>query len=243
MNANRFSILLACLLAFAFQSGDGACAANSSNEKYRYEALPLEDGNGQKEIVNMEISRSKSNLRYRTKYVSIVGLEEIEIETEPAGHVVSATRSFVPADKKSPPVEKIWRQGEKAYYKSGAEGEAWTYHIPVEKYFAVDGSLLILLRAFPFGSNEAWSIYMVDFSGLSTTVTLRHMGMESVTVPAGTFDCYKMEVTVEIPILRPRIIYWVAKKKPHFLVKSIGKRGAFSRADVTSLLSIELEID
>ncbi|HET6461422.1 MAG TPA: hypothetical protein VFG29_11640 [Syntrophales bacterium] len=56
---------------------------------------------------------------------------------------------------------------------------------------------------------------------------------------AGTFDCYKMEVTVEIPIFRPHIIYWVTKKEPHFLVKSVGRRGPFTRYYATFLLSIE----
>jgi hypothetical protein len=241
MKANSLSIILLCLFCLAFVAGDEACAINESAEKYRYEAVPLRDEDGQIEIVEMEIIRSGLKFLYRTKYASPAGLEDIKIETEPAGRFVSAARRFSPANRKTMTVEKIWREGEKAYLKKGVEpgGTVWSFDLPPEKSFAVDGSLLILMRGFPFGRDEAWSIYMVDFSGLSTTVTLRQMGIESITVPAGTFDCYKMEVTVEIPIFRPRIIYWVTKKEPHFLVKSIGKRGAFTRSFATSLLSIE----
>lgn len=241
MKANLLSILLLCLFCVALAAGDEACAKSESAEKYRYEAVPLGDEDGQKETIDMEITRSALNLRYRTKSVSPEGLEEINIEMDPAGRFVSASRSFSQARREAITAEKIWREGEKVYLKKGMElrGEVRYFDLPPEKSFAVDGSLLILLRSFPFGSDEAWPIYMVDFSGLSVTVTLRQTGIESVTVLVGTFDCYKMEVTVEIPIFRPHIIYWVTKKEPHFLVKSVGRRGPFTRYYATSLLSIE----
>jgi hypothetical protein len=241
MKANLLSMLLLCLLCFAFAAGDEACAKSESAEKYRYEAVPLGDEEGQAEAVDMEVMRSGLNLRYRTKSVSPAGLEEIEIETDLTGRFVSASRRFSPARSETISAEKIWREGEKAYLKKGMEpgGTVRSFDLPPEKSFAVDGSLLILLRDFPFGRDEAWPIYMVDFSGSSVTVTVRQTRIERVTVPAGTFDCYKMEVTVEIPVFRPRIIYWVTKKEPHFLVKSMGKRGPFTHSYVTSLLSTE----
>jgi hypothetical protein len=103
----------------------------------------------------------------------------------------------------------------------------------------VDGSLLLLFRSFPFDRSVTWFLFMVDFSGASITVELRQAGVESVIVPAGTFECYRMDVVVGIPLLRPRIIYWVTKKAPHFLVKSIGKRGPFTDSYETFLLSVE----
>ena len=241
MKANRLSILLLCLFCFAFAAGDETCAKSESAEKYRYEAVPLGDEDMQKEIIDMEVSRSGLNLRYRTKSVSPAGLEEIEIETDPAGRFVSASRRFSPAQRETITAEKIWREDKKAYLKKGMEpgGTVRSFDLPTDKFFAVDGSLLVLLRGFPFGRGEAWPIYMVDFSGSSVTVTLRQTGIESITVPAGTFDCYRIEVTVEIPIFRPRVIYWVTKKEPHFLVKSIGSRGPFTRSYAISLLSIE----
>jgi len=88
MKANLLSILLLCLFCFAFAAGDKACAKSESAEKYRYEAVPLEDEDGQKETIDMEIIRGALNLRYRTKSVSPAGLDEIDIEMDPAGRGV-----------------------------------------------------------------------------------------------------------------------------------------------------------
>jgi hypothetical protein len=239
MKANTLFIIILCLFCFSPAAGEKICAKSEPAEKYRYEATPIGE-DGQKESIDLEITRNGLILRYGMKTVSPAGLEEIEIEMDPAGRIVSASRRFSSDQKGTTASEKIWREREKAYLKKGMEPEAAvrSFDLPPEKSFAVDGSLLILLRSFPFGSDGAWPIYMVDFSGLSVTATLRQTGFETVTVPAGTFDCYKMELKVEIPIFRPRIIYWVTQKKPHFLVKSIGRRGPFTSSYETSLLSM-----
>jgi len=46
-----------------------------------------------------------------------------------------------------------------------------------------------------------------------------------------------MEVVVNIPLLLPKITYWITAAKPHFLVKHEGKRGPFTSAYITSLIS------
>ena len=76
---------------------------------------------------------------------------------------------------------------------------------------------------------------MVDFSGETVTVTVRQAGKDVVVVPAGEFQCFRIEVIVHIPILRPKLTYWVTTDEPHFMVKSIGKRGPFTRTYVTVL--------
>jgi hypothetical protein len=60
-----------------------------------------------------------------------------------------------------------------------------------------------------------------------------------IAVPVGTFACYRMEVIVGISLLRPRVIYWVTKDAPHFLVKNVGKRGPFTDTYITTLISRE----
>lgn len=234
-------ISLLCLFFLAFPGGNQGHAEDSSMENYRYNAVPTGRENGKKEYVEMEIVRSGEDLRYRTKSISAAGSEEIEIETDRVGHVSSASRRYFPARKETVTLETIRRQDGKAYLKKGMEPEeaARSFDLPTKKYFAVDGSLLILLRNFPFEGGETWPIYMVDFSGASVTVTLRQTGLESVVVPAGTFDCYKMEVTVEIPLLKPHITYWVTIKSPHFLVKSLGRRGPFTPHYETVLLAVK----
>lgn len=232
-----FLLQFLCLLCVAFTWEEQA-AVSEFRENYRYEAIPEGKG-GQKEDVIIEITRNEENLLFRMHTDSTAGLEEIQMEMYPSGYLVSASRRFSSKRENATSLEEIRRERGKAYLQKGIgpEEEVRSFVIPSNKSFAVDGSLLILIRGYPFDRDEAWPIYMVDFSGAGVNVTLRKKGSESVTVPAGTFDCYKMEVTVEVPIFRPRIIYWVAKEEPHFLVKSIGKRGPFTPSFETSLLS------
>ena len=42
-----------------------------------------------------------------------------------------------------------------------------------------------------------------------------------------------------IPVLRPRIVYWLTKDAPHFLVRNEGKRGPFTDTYITTLISRE----
>jgi hypothetical protein len=111
--------------------------------------------------------------------------------------------------------------------------------IPENIPLAVDASLLYLLRSFPFDTEAQWRIFMVDFSGHSVRITARHTRTEMVIVPAGDFDCYRIEVTVNLPIFQPKILIWLIKSEPHFLVKHSGKRGPFTPTYETTLKTIE----
>ena len=77
---------------------------------------------------------------------------------------------------------------------------------------------------------------MIDFSGTSVSVTVRQAGIENIAVPPGAFECYRIEVIVNIPLIRPKIIYWVTKDEPHFMVKHKGKRGPFTTSYATYLV-------
>ena len=114
-----------------------------------------------------------------------------------------------------------------------------TYDVPQDRRLAVDASLLVLLRSFPYGENKEWRIFMVDFSQHSVSVLVRQSSVERVLVPAGEFECYRMEVIVDLFLFHPTITYWISKETPHFLVKHQGKRGPFTPSYVTSLLSKE----
>jgi hypothetical protein len=111
--------------------------------------------------------------------------------------------------------------------------------IPKDKKLAADGSFLALLRFFPFHTDTEWTMFMVDFSGSTVTLTVRQAGEERIVVPGGEFRCFRLEATVHIPILKPTLTYWLAADEPHFLVKNIGKRGPFTPAYVTTLVAKE----
>jgi len=73
--------------------------------------------------------------------------------------------------------------------------------IPKGRTLAVEGSLLVLLRFFPYDSATRWDLFMIDFSGESVTASARQAGIERITVPAGEFPCYRMEVVIHTFIL------------------------------------------
>jgi hypothetical protein len=101
---------------------------------------------------------------------------------------------------------------------------------------AVDASLLLFFRSFVEAAPDECRVFMVDFSGRSISVNLRKRGTEYVSVPAGTFQCHKLEVVVRFLIFEAVITYWVSVEAPHFLVKHVGKRGPFTRTTVTELV-------
>jgi hypothetical protein len=77
---------------------------------------------------------------------------------------------------------------------------------------------------------------MIDFSGRSVNATARQAGIERITVPAGEFLCYRIEVLVHTFILKPTIVCWVTIEKPHFVVKNEGKRGILTPKYITTLI-------
>jgi hypothetical protein len=103
---------------------------------------------------------------------------------------------------------------------------------------AVDSSLLLLLRSFPFGTPAVWRLLMVDFSQVTIAATVSHVATERIRVPAGEFECHRMEVVVALGPLKPRVTFWISSAEPHFLVRHEGKKGPFTPYYETSLLSI-----
>jgi zinc protease len=73
-----------------------------------------------------------------------------------------------------------------------------------------------LLPALPLASGGRWVLNVFSGGeGVVRTLILKVAGTDSVTVPAGTFDCWKIEMTGgQVPFN-----YYVAKAAPHVLVK------------------------
>lgn len=98
--------------------------------------------------------------------------------------------------------------------------------------FAVDASLLLLLRSFPFESEETWSVFMLDFSGISVTVNVQAVGLEEVRVPAGLFECYRVQVSVNLLLFRPAVTSWSNTGEsgdPHIRIRYLSHVGDPSR--------------
>jgi hypothetical protein len=208
---------------------------------YHYEAIPS-DGNGKKEeLVEIAVRDGEINREYLSKVITPETEERIQITVDGEGRFVSGKRTLADRSHSQLSSERIWLEGGKIYIEAKKEqGKQVRHHeLPRDRVVAVDGSLLMLFRSFPFETGKEWQVYMVDFSGASVNATVRQAGRERVVVPAGDMECYRMEVVVNIPLLHPKITYWITAAKPHFLVKNEGKRGPFTPSYVTSLLSIE----
>jgi len=216
-------------------------AGGPRTEKYYYEAIPVNHHPSQKESIEMEIIEAEGGIVYHSRAIGPGSLEEISIQMDREARFVSGIRST--RQRLDGPVqeEKIWRGRHRLVVERHTEGgtKRKEHRLPVGKELAVDGSLLALLRFFPFDEGKKWNLFMVDFSGYSITVTILQEGREKIAVPAGEFECYRLATVVNIPVLKPKITYWLSTQKPNFLVKHQGRRGPFTSSYITSLISLE----
>jgi hypothetical protein len=168
-------------------------------------------------------------------------LEILKISTDQKGRFSSGTREIFLPHAVETRKDQLWHDGRTVSIarRVGNGRKIRKLKIPENIPLAVDASLLYLLRSFPFDTEAQWRIFMVDFSGHSVRITARHTRTEMVIVPAGDFDCYRIEVTVNLPIFQPKILIWLIKSEPHFLVKHSGKRGPFTPTYETTLKTIE----
>jgi hypothetical protein len=210
-------------------------------EKYRYEAVPIGGEADKKEWTEITLIDQRRGVEYISKTVSPEDIEEITIHLDREGRFISGLRTTSSPQNERIRQERVWSADHKAYVErgTGEEKKRKEHALPQDLPLAVDGSLLVLLRSFPFNESREWTVYMVDFSGYAIQVTVRQAGMEKIAVPAGEFECYRIEVVVDIPIFHPKVTYWLSARKPHFLVKHQGKKGPFSPSYVTSLVSME----
>lgn len=204
-------------------------------ENYYYEAVPS-GKSSLKETFAVGFARAEGGIVYTSSTSAPSLHEEIKAVLDAGGEPGSLERKVYSREGELVHYEKIWLKEGRAYLKNAISGgEPRSYAVGAGKRFSVGSTITVLLRGFPFDSGEKWEIFALDFSGRHITLTARNAGGERVKVPAGEFDCYKMELTVNVPILRPKIYCWLTKAPPHFLVKQTGKRGPFTPNYVTVL--------
>jgi len=210
-------------------------------ERYRYEAVPIGGEADKKESTEITLIDEGRGVEYISKIISPEDLEEITIHIDRDGRFISGLRTTSSRQNEKLQRERVWIADHKVYVErgTGEEKKRKEHALPQDMPFAVDGSLLVLLRSFPFNESKEWTVFMVDFSGYAIQATVRQAGIEKVVVPAGKFECYRIEVVVDIPIFHPKVTYWLSVPKPHFLVKHQGKKGPFTPSYITSLVSLE----
>jgi len=219
---------------------DNGPGGNNHVETYRYEAMP-EGRQNEKEETRLTFSFKEDSAEYTSTIVSAKSDERITLNMTKEGQLISGARSLLRSPG-GPTEEKIWRDEDKAYVEQAGKKVA-TLDIPEGSTLAVEGSLLVLLRFFPYGGATRRELFMIDFSGRSVKATARQAGTEIVTVPAGEFSCYRVEVLVHAFILSPTIVCWVTAEEPHIVVKSMGKRSLFGPVYITTLIGRQAESD
>ena len=210
-------------------------------EKYYYEATSVKHQTPQKNFVEMEFTLGEAGIEYHSRSISSGSSEEIFIQMDKEARFVSGIRRTRRSPDKAVHQDKIWRDRDKVVVERHSEGgrKRRDLRLPPDEGLAVDGSLLALLRLFPFDEGRKWNLFMVDFSGYSITVSVFQDGRERIAVPAGEFECYRMVTVVNIPVFKPKITFWISTQKPHFMVKHRGRSGPFTPFYTTSLMAIE----
>lgn len=98
----------------------------------------------------------------------------------------------------------------------GGDEQSATFDIPDDAYD--NDEVLFLLRAIPFevGYTASYTNVVPSYA-LTPKVTVTVVGEEEVTTPAGSFNCYKLEFSVEGGTQKQYM--WYGVDEPHYLIK------------------------
>lgn len=205
----------------------------------RYVTVSRPDGDdSRKEVDHVTIKTTETYTVYR--FSTDVGTANrrgwVRVDTD--GAFIAALRIRTGEDDSG--VDSLWVADGRLFAARRHDGETRVkdYELPDDKPSSVGASLLLWMRHFPFGSGRELRVFMVDYSQRKVDVVVREKGIETVEVTAGTFECHRMEVEVQVPIFNPRITFWLTTEAPHFLVRHEGKRGPFTPTYETELVEI-----
>lgn len=170
------------------------------------------------------------------------GSEQVLIRLTPEGALLSGTRKG--CDTNGTPIAsaRIWIEDNQIISEaSRGNGTAKRKSSPRNDLdVAAEPSLMNILRTFPFDSGEERHLLMATFSQYVLPMTIRQVDDECISVPAGIYDCFKLEAIVRFFGLRFTTTYWVTRAPPHYLVRYRGKRGLFlTPTYVTELVSVQ----
>lgn len=99
--------------------------------------------------------------------------------------------------------------------------------------------LSLILRGYNFESKELCDFYVFSSDAKLTKLQALKINIETVRVPAGEFECYKIEITLDLGLanylsrhLFPKTYLWFTVKKPHFWVKYKGMESGINSPHV-----------
>ncbi len=207
-----------------------AGATRAGTETYVYTATPSDADSGSAEIHHIEITTDSTGVVYSFHTERADAAEFGVIRTRPDGTFVDAVRRVISADGATAETDSFRVEGRTLVMERVADDKSDIRRVdlPDDEPLVVDASLLIWLRGFPTGASASGSLFVADWSRRTVHVDVHDRGPETVTVPAGSFVCNRIEVVVKVFVFRPRITFWMSTEPPHFLVRHRGKRGPFT---------------
>ncbi|MBM3249197.1 MAG: DUF3108 domain-containing protein [Candidatus Omnitrophica bacterium] len=100
--------------------------------------------------------------------------------------------------------------------------------------------LSLILRGYNFETQEPCSFYIFSWDGKVFKMKARRIDKEIVHVPAGKFECYKIEIFPDFGIVNylsnhifPKTYLWFTVKAPHYWVKYEGLESGLTSSYVT----------
>jgi hypothetical protein len=212
------------------------------DERYTYETVRAGDASSTRvERVSMEYMATNGTLYMHYRAENERGCEEMSIRCDLTGSNVTATKQEYTKSGATLSDATIWVDGSNVHVgqrrdKGGMKIRTRdTGGTPV----AAEASLMAMLRFFPFDTDQTLEVLIATFTQHFVTMSVRQRGSETITTPAGTFECYKIEGIVDLYVTSIKTTYWLTKAKPYFMVRYEGKRGLFlAPTYVTSLSSL-----
>jgi hypothetical protein len=233
-----FLLLIPLQAARPGEKSNGDADRGAVLERLTYEAVP-NGGEADKEIIEAQHKVVDGGGEYFSRVTSPRSVEEFKLEMAPRGEFVSAVKTIFSRQGQMQRQQEIRREDQELYLEEGQKRTS-RHKIPQGAIPVINGSILIQLRIFPFNEKKEWKIFFMDFSGRAFNGSVRQIGRETIQVPAGVFDCYRLEAVVDFFVIHPKNTFWVAAAEPHILIKYDGKRGLFSPTYVTYLVSREI---
>jgi len=190
--------------------------------------------------VQFRIGTNEHQTAYTSQHPE--GTEQVLIRLTPAEELLAGTQWSSDTNATRISSARIWIEGDQILSEltRGDRNPKRKSSLRNGLEVAAEPSLMNMLRTFPFGTGAERRILMATFSQYVLPMTIRQLGEERVSVPAGSFECYKLEAVVRFFGLKIVTTYWLAKDPPHFLVRYRGRRGLFlAPTYVTELVSGE----
>lgn len=225
-----FSAICVISLLIAATSDPVRPTGTNWHERYIYETFKADDtSSAVVERVTMQYMTTNGTLYMHYRSGHSKGAEEITIRCDVDGSNVVATRQEFTTDGKLLSDARTWVEGEKVHVEQLLDGNRKKVRTRESggKPVAAEASLMALFRFFPFDKGVTQQVLIATFTQHFVTMEVKQIGSETITVPGGKIECYKLEGVVDLFVTSIKTVYWLNKKEPHYLVKYEGKRGLF----------------